>query len=424
MVKPIVIINFIAFFNRDRFEFAILGYFLIPTRRRPMNSGRTVFAQLFDFLSKKEFRKCVNRYNGDYRVRTFSCWNQYLCMAFAQLTARESLRDIEVCLRAVGTKLYHMGIKGKVSRSTLAEANENRNWRIYADFAQILIHQARDLYASDDFGLELEQTVYALDSTTIDLCLALFPWAHFRKRKGAVKLHTLLDLHGSIPAFAVVTDGRVHDVNILDQLIIEPGAFYIMDRAYLDYYRLASLDLSGAFFVIRAKKNTRCRRIYSHDIDRSTGLLCDQTVAFTGPYARKNYPNKLRRVKFYDEEHDRRLVFITNNFFLPALTIARLYKCRWQIELFFKWIKQHLRIKSFFGTSENAVKTQIWIAISVYVLVAIVKKRLHLDHELYTILQILSLTPFEKAPLLQVLNNIDYTFETPCPDNQLELFNS
>jgi hypothetical protein len=343
-------------------------------------------------------------------------------MAFAQLTYRESLRDIEACLRAIPTRRYHMGIRGSIARSTLAEANEKRDWRIYADFAQVLISQARRLYTKDNFGLELEQIVYALDSTTIDLCLSLFPWAHFRKTKAAVKLHTLLDLRGSIPALAFITDGKVHDVNILDYLLPEAGSFYIMDRGYLDFARLYELHLGKAFFIIRAKSNTQFQRLYSHPVDRACGLICDQTGVFTGFYAAQDYPDKIRRIKFYDSETSKRLVFMSNNFILPALTITQLYKYRWKIELFFKWIKQHLRIKAFFGTSENAVKTQIWIAVSIYVLVAIMKKRLHLDLELYTILQILSVTLFEKAPLLQMLTNFDYTSDKSDSPNQLNLF--
>lgn len=343
-------------------------------------------------------------------------------MAFAQLTYRESLRDIECCLRAMREKLYHMGIRGKISRSTLADANEKRDWRIYCDFAQVLIHIARKLYADDDFGLELEETVYALDASTIDLCLSLFPWARFRKTKGAIKLHTLLDLRGNIPAFIAITDGKVHDVNILDELIPELGAIYVMDRGYLDFARLYAINQAPAFFVVRSKRNTKFRRIYSRLIDKSTGLRCDQTVAFTGFYSKKDYPEKLRRIKFFDSEKKKMLNFLTNNFTLPALTIAELYRYRWQIELFFKWIKQHLRIKAFYGTSMNAVKTQIWIAISVYVLVAIVKKRLNLEQSLYTILQILSVTLFEKMPILQVFQRFDYIEHLPNTCNQLKLF--
>jgi hypothetical protein len=344
-------------------------------------------------------------------------------MAFAQLSYRESLRDIESCLRAMQNKLYHLGIKGRISKSTLAHANENRDWRIYADFAQGLIHTARKLYENDNFGLELDETVYALDSTTIDLCLSLFPWARFRRTKGAVKLHTLLDLRGNIPSFISITDGKVHDVNILDDLLPEPGSIYIMDRGYLDFERLFLLHRCLAFFIIRTKSNTNFRRLYSHKIDKATGLRCDQTIVLTGFQSRKDYPEKMRRIKFFDQEKDRYFNFLSNNFILPALIIAELYKCRWQVELFFKWVKQHLRIKAFFGTSENAVKTQIWIAISVYVLVAIVKKRMKLDDlSLYTILQILSITLFEKEPLFRVLTASRYKKITNPIDNQLKLF--
>jgi len=353
-----------------------------------MNTGKTIFSQIMDFLPMHEFRKCVTRYHGHYYVKTFSCLDQFFCMAFAQLTYRESLRDIEACLRSMQNKLYHMGIRSKVSRNTLAHANEKRDWRIYADFAQILIHTARNLYIDEDFGIELDNTVYALDSTTIDLCLSLFPWARFRKYKGAIKLHALLDLKSNIPSFIEITDGKVHDVNILDELIPEPGSFYIMDRAYVDFLRLYILTQCLAFFVIRAKTNLQFRRLYSHPIDKSTGLKCDQTIVLTGINSTKDYPEKLRRIRFFDIDNNLNLTFLTNNFSLPALTIAQLYKCRWKIELFFKWIKQHLRIKSFYGTTINAVKTQIWIAISVYVLVAIIKKRLNLEYSLYTILQI------------------------------------
>ena len=373
-----------------------------------MNTGITVFSQVMNFLPMYEFRKSVRRYQGNYRVRRFSCLDQYLCMAFAQLTYRESLRDIEACLRAIPQKLYHMGIQGKVSRSTLADANEKRDWRIYADFAQVLIHTARDLYINDEFGVELDQTVYALDSTTIALCFSLFPWAKFRKSRSAIKMHTLLDLRGNIPSFIRITEGKVHDVNILDELVPEPGAFYVMDRGYLDFARLYVLAQCLAFFVTRAKSNLDFHRLYSHPVDKATGLKCDQTIVLTGFYPSKYYPEKLRRIKYFDEENQETLVFLTNNFVLPPLTIAKLYKCRWQIELFFKWIKQHLRIKSFFGISENAVKTQIWIAISVYVLVAIIKKQLHLDLDLYTILQILSVTLFERMPILQIFTKPDY----------------
>jgi hypothetical protein len=388
-----------------------------------MNSGKTIFAQLMDFLPTYEFRKCVERYQGHYKVQSFSCWDQFLCLAFAQLTYRESLRDIEICLRAAGSKLYHLGFRSQVARNTLANANAVRDWRIYADFAQVLIAEARRLYAAEDFGLELKQTVYALDSTTIDLCLALFPWAKFRKRKGAVKLHTLLDLRGSIPTVIWITTGKVHDVKVLDELFIEAGAIYVMDRGYLDFARLHRIQRKSAFFVTRAKKNFNFRRLYSAPVDKSTGLLFDQTIVLNGFYSARDYPDKLRRVGFHDAERNKRLVFVTNNISLPALTIAQLYKCRWKVELFFKWIKQHLRIKVFYGDSENAVKTQIWIAISVYVLVAIVKKRLSLEPSLYTILQILSVTLFEKTPILQALSATAYTTQNHDFSNQLNLFN-
>ena len=372
-----------------------------------MNSGKSIFAQLMDFLPSKAFRRCVKRYQGDYKLKTFSCWDQFLCMAFAQLTYRESLRDIEACLRAQHTKLYHLGIRGQVSRNTLAHANSVRDWRIYADFAQVLITRARVLYADDSFGVELAQTVYALDATTIDLCLALFPWAKFRKHKGAVKLHTLLDLRGSIPTVVIITHGKVHEVNILDQLSFEAGAFYVMDRGYLDFARLYKLHLASAFFVTRAKKRFDFQRLYSQPVDRATGVICDQIVTLVNPVPRQGYPEKLRRIRYLDAPTNQRLVFLTNNFSLPPLTIAQLYRSRWQVELFFKWIKQHLRIKNFYGTSENALRTQIWIAISVYVLVAIVKKELHLDVSLYRMLQICSVTLFEKTPILQALSLAD-----------------
>jgi len=388
-----------------------------------MNTSSTVFAQIMDFLPIHEFRKCVKRYRGDYKIRSFSCLDQFLCMAFAQLTFRESLRDIESCLRSMRNKLYHMGIRGNVARNTLAHANETRDWRIYAEFAQVLIHQARTLYADDDFGLELKETVYAFDSTTIDLCLSLFPWAIFRKHKGAVKLHTLLDLRGSIPSFIKITDGKVHDVRILDDLIPEPGCFYVLDRAYLDFARLHIIHQSQAFFVIRAKSNLQCRRLYSRPVDKATDLVSDQTVVLTGFYSNDAFPDKLRRVRFYDRENDRYLTFLSNNFILPPLTIAMLYKLRWRIELFFRWIKQNLRIKAFCGTSENAVKTQIWIAITVYVLVAIIKKRLALEMPLYTFLQILSVTAFEKVPLNQLLTSFGEEKPTEDSCKQLLLFN-
>jgi len=381
-----------------------------------MNTGRTIFSQIMDYLPLHEFRKCVKRYRGHYKVQSFSYLDQFLCMCFAQLTYRESLRDIEACLRSMQNKLYHMGIRRKVSRSTLADANDGSDWRIYADFAQVLIHQARNLYADDDFGMELGETVYALDSTTIDLCLSLFPWAKFQKGKSAIKLHAALDLRGSLPIFIKITDARVYDLCILDELIPEPGSFYIMDRGFLDFTRLYTLNLFNAYFVIRDKKDIRFRRIYSHPVDRSMGLRCDQTIVLTGLYTPEYYPEKLRRVRFIDPENNKKLTFLTNNFILPAYTIAQLYKCRWQIELFFKWIKQYLRIKSFYGRSVNAVKTQIWIAISVYVLVAIIKKRLNIDVSLYTFLQILSVTAFEKMSILQVLREFSDTKlqDDPC----------
>jgi len=388
-----------------------------------MNTGKTLFSQLMDYLPMYEFRRCVKIYRGNYKVKNFSCFDQFLCMSFAQLTYRESLRDIETCLRAMHNKLYHMGIRGRVSRSTLADANENRDWRIYADFAQVLIHIARDLYSDEQFGVDLDDTVYALDSTTIDLCLSLFPWARFRKTKGAIKLHTLLNLRGNIPVFIEITDGKVHDVNILDVLIPEPGSFYIMDRGYIDFARLYLLLLYGAFFVVRAKSNLQFRRLYSRPVDKSTGLKCDQTIVLTGLNSQEDYPEKLRRIRYFDEETDTNFVFLTNNLSLPPFTITQLYKCRWQIELFFKWIKQHLRIKSFYGNSANAVKTQIWIAICVYVLIAIIKKRLNLDITLYTFLQIISVSVFEKEPILQIVTNSDCKIQDNHPCNQLKLFN-
>lgn len=389
-----------------------------------MNHGQTVFSQVMDFLPMHQFRRCVARYRGNFRVRSFTCHDQYLCMAFAQLTYRESLRDIECCLRAVDRKLYHCGFRGTVSRSTLANANESRDWRIYRDFAQSLILTARDLYVGDDFGVELQETVYALDASTIDLCLSVFPWAKFRKTKAAVKLHTLLDLRGNIPTFVDITDGKVHDVNVLDILIPEVGAIYVMDRGYLDFERLYALNQAPAFFITRSKSNTKVRRVYSRPVDKACGLRCDQSVVLTTDYSSKRYPEKLRRIRYYDDQQQRALVFLTNNFTLPALTIADLYRCRWQVELFFKWIKQHLRIKAFYGTTENAVKTQIWIAISVYVLVAIIKKRLGIDQSLYTILQILSLTLFEKTPLFQLLDVSGYNKSEACSYIQLKLFDS
>lgn len=387
-----------------------------------MYQGKTIFSQVIDFIPRHKFRQCVNRYNGNKGMRTFTCMDQFMCMAFAQLTYRESLRDIESCLRSMHRKLYHVGINGNISRSTLAYANENRDWRIYCDFAQTLIHTASVLYSNEDFGLELKETVYALDSSTIDLCLSLFPWAKFRKNKGAVKLHTLLNLRGNIPTFIAITDGKVHDVNILDELIPEPGAIYLMDRGYLDFARLYTMHQSSAFFITRTKTNTAFRRIYSNKIDKSTGVQCDQIIALTGFYTKKYYPDKLRRIKFIDANSEKRLNFITNQFTLSSPTIAELYKCRWQVELFFKWIKQHLRIKAFYGTSENAVKTQIWIAVSIYVLVAIIKKRLKLEQSLYTILQILSITLFEKIPLYQAFEKADYTTKMTSGHIQMKLF--
>ncbi len=387
-----------------------------------MSIKQTVFSQIMDFLPLHEFRKCVRRYHGNRKVQKFSCLDQFFCMAFAQLTYRESLRDIEACLRAMQPKLYHMGIRGKVSRSTLADANEKRDWRIYADFAQTLIHLARPMYATEDIGIDLKQTAYALDSTTIDLCLSMFPWARFRKRKGGVKMHTLLDLRGNIPVFIRVTHAAVHDVNLLDWIVPEAGSFYVMDRAYIDYDRLYNIHQGAAFYVTRAKKSFRFRRIYSYPVDKSTGLCCDQAIKLTGFYSAKNYPEKLRRIRFIDPDTHKRFIFITNCFTLPAYTITQICKCRWQIELFFKWIKQHLRIKAFYGASENAVKTQVWIAISVYVLVAILKKRLQIEASLYIILQVLSVTLFEKTPILQALAQTNYTFEEPAPSKQLMLF--
>lgn len=375
-----------------------------------------------DHLPSYEFQKCVARYRGDSHGRGFSCRDQYLAMAFAQLTYRESLRDIEACLRSMSGKLYHMGFRGRVARSTLADANEAHDWRIFADFAQVLIGVARPLYAHDPIGVDLDQSLYALDSTTIDLCLSLFPWARFRKHRAAVKMHTLLDLHGNIPTFIRITDGTVHDVNILDEIFPEAGAFYVMDRGYIDFERLYVFTLCSAFFVVRTKENVRLQRRYSHPVDKSTGVRSDQTVILTAIDSAKAYPDALRRVNYHDAETDKRLKFLTNNFALPALTIAQIYKSRWQVELFFKWIKQHLRIKSFFGTSENAVKTQIWIAVSVYVLVAIVRKRLGLEVSLYQILQILSVTLFEKVPILQAFQAPDSQSDSPDSSNQLILF--
>jgi hypothetical protein len=389
-----------------------------------MFTGKLVFAQLMDFLPLHTFRRCVQRYPSPRVTKTFSPLDQFLCMAFAQLTFRESLRDIEVCLRSHKAKLYHLGIRGHVARSTLAYANENRDWRVYCDFAQALIITARKLYVHDDFGVDLDNTVYALDTTTIDLSLSVFPWAHFRKTKAAVKMHTQMDLRGNIPSFIHISNGKMHEVNVLDLITPEPGSFTIMDRGFLDFGRLYRLTQAAAFFVIRPKSNTLFKRVYSRPVDKTTGLRCDQTVRLAGVKTPDDYPQYLRYVVFYDEKTDKRLGFFTNNFELPALTIAQLYKCRWQVELFFKWIKQHLRIKAFFGTTPNAVKTQIWIAISAYVLVAIVKKRLGAEASLYTILQILSLALFEKTNLDQLLSDAPLQNLEPSSCNQLNLFSS
>jgi len=387
-----------------------------------VNTGRTVFSQILDHLPWYEFQKCVARYRGDYQQKSFSCWDQFLAMSFAQLTYRESLRDIEACLRSMSGKLYHVGFRGRVARTTLADANEARDWRIYADFAQVLIRIARPLYARDPIGVQLDQSLYALDSTTIDLCLSLFPWARFRRHKAAVKMHTLLDLHGSIPTFIRITDGKVHDVNILDEILPEAGAFYVMDRGYIDFERLYVFELSSAFFVVRTKENVLLQRRYSRPVDQSTGVRSDHTVILTALDSAKAYPDPLRRVSYFDAETNQRLKFLTNNFALPARTIAQIYKCHWQVELFFKWIKQHLRIKAFYGTSENAVKTQIWIAVSVYVLVAILWKRLGLEASLYQILQVLSVTLFEKTPILRALHASDSDSDLLDVGNQLILF--
>jgi len=387
-----------------------------------VNIGKTLFAQLMDFLPWKTFHRIVDRHDGDRYVKSMTCADQFRVMAFAQLTYRESLRDIEVCLSAQAGKLYHMGFRQEIKRSTLADANEMRDWRIHAEFAQGLITQARKLYAGDSLGIDLENTTYALDSTTIDLCLSLFPWALFRTTKSAVKMHTLLDLRGNIPSFIHISDGKLGDVNVLDILELEPGAIYVMDRGYVDFGRLYAMQQTQAFFVTRAKSNTKLRRIYSAQVDRSDGLICDQTIALTGIKSRKDYPEHLRRIRFKDPDTGKTLVFLTNNFTLPAATICALYKARWQVELFFKWIKQHLRIKKFYGNSENAVKSQIWIAVSVYVLIAIVKKRLNLDASLYTLLQILSLTSFEKMPLQQAFPGGGYKTSDGSPPNQLSLF--
>ena len=387
-----------------------------------MHAGKLVFAQLMGHLPLHTFRQCVAKYPSRYPTLKFSHLDQFLCLAFAQLTYRESLRDIETCLRAHQAKLYHLGIRGNIARSTLADANESRDWHIYQDFALSQIKVARKLYAQDSFAVELEQTVYALDTTTIDLCLSVFPWARFRSTKAAVKMHTLLDLRGNIPSFLHISDGKMHEVNVLDLLIPEAGSFYIMDRGFTDFARWFVLHQAQAFFIVRGKANLACRRVYSRAVDKSTGLRYDQTIALTGYYQARDYPQHLRRIKFHDAAHDKDLIFLSNNFDLPALTIAQLYRCRWQVELFFKWIKQHLRIKAFYGTTENAVKTQIWIAITVYVLVALVKKRFKIEASLYTILQILSLTLFEKIPLYQLLKNMELQMNMPENDNQLNLF--
>ena len=388
-----------------------------------MNEGKTVFSQIMGCFAKYEFDKNVMKYKGNYKMRHFSCWDQFLCMSFAQLTYRNSLRDIEACLNAQPQKLYHMGIIGNVTRTNLANANQNRDWRIYSEFAQRLISMARNLYQNDDLeDIDLDSIIYALDSTTIDLCLSLFPWAKFRRRKGAVKLHTLLDLRGSIPTFIEITDGSVHDVNILDVLIPEPGSYYIMDRGYIDYKRLYRLNKELSYFIVRAKKNLKFKRLYSNKVDKCTGLRCDQVVKLTGFYQKKDYPEVIRRIKFFDAENEKSFVFLTNNFEIPAITVALLYKNRWKIELFFKWIKQHLKIKSFYGTSFNAVKTQVWISISVYVMIAIIKKTLKIEMSLYKILQILSVSVFEKVSILQLLTKSNYKNERHHDPNQLSLF--
>jgi hypothetical protein len=386
-----------------------------------MYDGRFIFSQLMDFLPRHQFNRCVTQYQGNYRIRKFSCYDQWLCMAFAQLTYRTSLRDTIICLEVLSPKLYHVGIRGNVSRSTLAEANEKRDWRIYADLAQVLITEAKTLYVNEDFGIELDNTVYALDSSTIDLCLATFPWAKFRKAKGAIKLHTLLNLRGNIPEFIHLSDGKLHDVNVLDILSVDPGSIYIMDRGYVDFKRLYTMHQGLAFFITRAKSNFKFQRRYSHPIDKSTGLLCDQTVILTGVNSRNDYPESMRRIVYRDLETEKRYVFLTNNFSLPALSIAKLYKARWQVELFFKWIKQHLRIKTFFGTSENATKTQIWCAVCVYVLIAIIKKKLQIPQSLYTILQILSVSLFEKTLITQAFSKIEDDSENDELPKQLNL---
>ena len=387
-----------------------------------MNTGRTIFSQVMDYVPMHEFDRCVERYHGTYKVKDFSCWDHFLCMAFAQLTYRESLRDIVNCLGAQQSRLYHLGFRSRITRSTLSYANNTRDFRIYADLAAVLLKTAKELYHDEPLGVQIENAVYALDSTTIDLCLSMFPWAKFRQTKGAVKIHTLLDLRGNIPSILAVSDGKMHDVSALDLLPVEPGATYIFDRGYIDFARLHKLTLSCAYFVTRAKSNMQFVRLYSHPIDKNLGILCDQTIRLSGFYTAQDYPDTLRRIKYHDTDNHRTFVFITNNFFLPSLTIAQLYKCRWQVELFFKWIKQHLRIKAFYGTSVNAVKTQIWIALCVYLIVAIIKKRLGLKLSLYTILQILSITLFEKIPISQALTDTLPVFQQPHLDNQLNLF--
>lgn len=388
-----------------------------------MNQGQTIFSQIMSYIPKYSFDSCVKKYRGNYKVQSFTCWEQFIAMSFAQLTYRESLRDIETCLRAMQNKLYHIGIRSKISRSTLAAANQNRDWRIYADFAYILIDQAKELYRDDKFFKELDETVYALDSTTIDLCLSLFPWAKFRKTKGAIKIHTLLDLQNNIPSFISITDGSVHDVNILDDLITEIGAFYVLDKGYIDFERLYNLNNNSAYFVTRAKSNFQFKRIYSHQVDKSLGLICDQSILLKGFYTSKDYPEKLRRIKYFDFQNNRRLVFLTNNFHLPAITIANLFKQRWQIELFFRWIKQNLKIKSFYGNTPNAVKAQVCIAISVYVLLAIIKKKLKIEYSLYTFLQLISISIFEKTPIISMFSDSSYINEIDYNSNQLSLFN-
>lgn len=387
-----------------------------------MNTGTTLFAQIMEFIPKYEFQKCVSRYHGNRKIQSFSCWDQYLCMAFAQVTYRESLRDIEACLRTVKSKLYHIGIRGGMARNTLANANSVRDWRIYEDFAQVLIRKARILYAEEDFGIELDNTVYALDSTVIDLCMSLFPWAKFRKTKAAIKLHTLLDLRGNIPTTIIITEGNIHDVNILDELALEPSAFYIMDRGYLDFARLYTIHKTPAFFVTRAKNNTEFRRVSSRQISKNGAVRSDQVGMLRGFYSKLRYPERIRRISYVDPKTNKHLIFLTNNLNLSAQTIANLYKSRWQVELFFKWIKQHLKIKAFYGTTENAVKTQIWIAISVYVLIAIIKKQLKLKLSLYSILQVLSVTLFEKLPIEEVLADVNCIEDQALNYGQISLF--